>query len=63
MEDNRRIGSIDSTRAICMLWIIGVWHMQSYSNFSLGNDSLFCKLTPCVLGTFMFISGFFAGKN
>lgn len=26
----KRNDVLDSTRALCMLWIVGVWHLQEY---------------------------------
>ena len=57
-----RIYSLDCTRAICMLWIVALWHMESYLDITIK-----CYITDdiCsgVLAAFTFISGYFLGKK
>lgn len=56
----KRIASYDCTRALCMLWIVSLWHMQYYLDISIK-----CYITDdiClgVLASFTFISGLFLG--
>lgn len=59
-----RIGLFDIVRSLCVLEIVGFWHMLDYINCNntiirdYGNG-----LTCSVLACFTFISGFFLGKK
>ncbi len=56
----KRNVSMDISRAICMLWIVGVWHLQEYlvEKNSWNNPYTAC-ITVSVLSMFTFISGYF----
>ena len=30
MMTKERVPFLDTARALCMLWIVGIWHMQAY---------------------------------
>ena len=56
--------TFDIFRGLCMLWIVGVWHLSEYT--SLGGrpfGSIGSYITICVLSSFTFMSGFFLGKK
>ena len=60
---NMRIKYIDYTRALCMLWIVGFWHLGGVSDFQYSNKVtlLFPK---GILATFVYLSGHLsAGKR
>ena len=63
---NNRLIEFDFCRSICVLWIVGFWHLQYYlaPEFQLeGNTWEICRvLTNGVLATFTFLSGFFLKK-
>ena len=63
MENTKqRNVTFDIIRAVSILWIIGVWHMQEYF---LPIPSLKSSgwITYSALGAFTFMSGFFLGKK
>lgn len=54
----------DNTRAICMIWIVCIWHLGGYidlfpTEFYSGNASY---ITDSCLAAFSFLSGFFLSK-
>lgn len=60
----------DITRALCVIWIVGIWHMNEYMNVEckfFQDDSsikeVFSILTNGVLAAFTFISGYFMSKK
>lgn len=58
----RRIPFLDTARSLCMLWIVGIWHMVAYlSNKFEVQNSYTNYITIGVLATFTFLSGFFLG--
>ena len=57
---SEKIEYIDISRAICMIWIVGFWHMQEYINVNIRFLSVF---TDGSLFCFAFISGLFLGKK
>lgn len=63
---NKRNYQLDLARALCVLYIIGIWHFNGYLHESFhysGNTLVYLhKVTYIVLGTFTFLSGFFCGK-
>ena len=61
-KTNKRIKYIDYVRALCMIWIVGVWHLQQYANYDIVNH-ITEDITSGVLGAFIFISGYFLGKK
>lgn len=60
---NRDIG-IDLIRSICMLYIVGYWHLFNYTNpFSIYNNIITQIITRTALATLVLFSGFFAAKG
>lgn len=57
-----RIKFLDCSRALCMLWIVGIWHMQEYMGLNFQNP-ITKNVKAGVLATFTLISGYFIGKN
>ena len=56
-----RIYEFDVIRAICALWIIGIWHMPDYISYEFASKfttSYATQTTYCILSTFTFISGY-----
>jgi len=63
MTGKSRNITYDIARAISMLWIIGVWHLQEYfPKIELLHETG-KPITVSVLGVFTFMSGFFLGKK
>jgi surface polysaccharide O-acyltransferase-like enzyme len=64
--DNNRNHEIDLARTICILWVVGFYHLLSYfpSNYQLtGRLGTLCyDITICVLACFTFLSGYFLKK-
>ena len=59
-----RVHYLDTARALCMLWIIGVWHIGAYSSSSFVKSNIYTNpITVGVLATFTFISGKFLGAT
>lgn len=58
---NRRIKYLDNVRALCMIWIVGVWHMCDYCEVTISNVCT-QNITYGVLGAFTFISGMMMGR-
>lgn len=57
--------TFDIVRSLCILWIVGVWHLKDYLPFDGITDEtmrLGELVTTSVLGAFTFISGFFLKK-
>ena len=56
----------DLARSICVVWIVGFWHLLNYlpSEYQLSDNALpICKgITVSVLACFTFLSGFFLKK-
>jgi peptidoglycan/LPS O-acetylase OafA/YrhL len=60
---NRNIG-IDFLRGLSILYIVGFWHMFNYTTaFPEYNNILTYRFTLVILGTFVFISGYFVGMK
>lgn len=57
-----RLQFIDNSRALCMLWIVGFWHLSGYlsGNFNIAND-ITNGVTNGVLAAFTFFSAYFLG--
>ncbi|MBQ4536035.1 MAG: acyltransferase [Lachnospiraceae bacterium] len=62
MSEKKRIAYLDNVRAICMLYIVGFWHMQEYTEYGLYTP-VTQAITRGVLATFVFISAYLAGKK
>ena len=61
---NNRVNYFDNCRAICMLWIVGVWHLLDYGDHtSISGTAIGTSITTGVLAAFTFISGYFLGKS
>lgn len=59
-----RVYYLDTARALCMLWIIGVWHIGAYAEKVFLKSNIYTNpITVGVLATFTFISGKFLGKS
>lgn len=57
--DNDKSLSIDLLRAVCVLYIVGFWHLMDYTHgFVAYNNAATARLTVIVLGLFTFLSGF-----
>lgn len=55
--------TFDIARALCMLWIIGVWHIFVYIGHTEILNADIEVVTKSVLACFTFISGYFLGKK
>lgn len=55
-----RIRYLDKTRAICMIWIVAVWHLADYCDITIKNQ-ITSNITYGVLGAFTFLSGVMLG--
>ena len=53
----KRVMFLDASRAFCMLWIVGIWHVVNLDRFKPGIE----VITIGVLALFTFISGYFLG--
>lgn len=66
LNNNTRQVEFDLVRGICILYIIGIWHLNEYINpvyhFSGTILQILHKVTEIVLATFTFISGYFLSK-
>lgn len=59
-----RVYYLDTARALCMLWIIGIWHIGAYVEKVFLKSNIYTNpITVGVLATFTFISGKFLGKS
>ena len=62
MMTKKRVPYLDTARALCMFWIVGIWHMQTYLSNGIQIQNQYTNyITVSVLATFTFISGFFLG--
>ena len=63
IENKKHIYYFDTARALCMLWIVGFWHLSGIvENFpKIRSPYHNCLIVP-VLSTFTFISGFFLSR-
>lgn len=62
-SDNRSV-SLDLLRGVCVLYIVGFWHLFNYTNaFPQYCNLITSGITWLVLGSFTFLSGFFVGKK
>lgn len=61
----KRNESLDISRAICMLWIVGIWHLQEYFIIKNPWNNPYTKcITVSALSMFTFLSGYFlSGKT
>ena len=64
--DNNRFYQFDLCRVLCVIWIVGFWHLQYYVSESYRLQGVAyecCKIiTNCILACFTFLSGFFLSK-
>ena len=66
MTIKKRLEFVDCSRALCMLWIVGVWHMFGYLNNineAILSSTITSSITNGVLATFTFISAYFLGQK
>lgn len=66
--NKNRIVSMDIARGLCVVWIVGIWHMNQYlvpetKLFSDTNRLPFLMITNGVLALFTFLSGFFISQK
>lgn len=57
----KRIRMVDCSRAVCMLWLIGIWHMSEYLDNDIASFEIFKAITNGTMSSFVFISGYFLG--
>lgn len=55
--------TFDIARSLCIIWIIGVWHVFDYIEYNVEVKTIMQHGTNSVLACFTFISGFFLGKK
>ena len=58
---NRNIG-LDLLRGASILYIVGFWHMLNYTK-TINKIFISYRLTYIILGTFVFVSGYFIGQK
>jgi peptidoglycan/LPS O-acetylase OafA/YrhL len=64
MTTKERIVYLDTARALCMLWIVGVWHLtSSVEGFTPFTSPYMHCVIVTVLGTFTFISSYFMSEK
>lgn len=65
MEKKGRIADIDCVRAICMIWIVCIYHMRGYMGIEQSEHltNVYNNITTMALGSFTFISALFLGKR
>ena len=55
---------VDFLRAVCILYIVGYWHLMNYTNAMPGYVNWFTEgLTYVAMATFVFCSGFLLGRH
>lgn len=61
---SKRNPGIDCLRVLCVLYIVGFWHVAGYvSSSSLHVNVISRRVTCIILGTFVFVSGYFIGRK
>lgn len=60
--EKQRIEFLDTARAICMLYIVGFWHMQEYTEYDFYTPMTYA-LARGILSTFVFISAYLHGQK
>ena len=63
MGKSKRLVSVDCARALCMLFVIGVYHMKGSYLVNPGLTPLLQRLIVPVLAAFTGISGWFLGRK
>lgn len=64
IAESRRVGFFDCARALCMLYIVCVWHLYRNIQWNINLDTpLFNSITRGALAAFFFISAYFLGKR
>lgn len=61
--NKERNTTLDIVRALCIIWIVGIWHLQYYFPQIDGLNAIGTKITTCALSSFAFMSGLFLGKK
>ena len=59
----KRNVTFDIVRALCILWIVGFWHLKEYFPQYTLTNRIGEDVTYAVLATFSFMSGLFLGKK
>lgn len=63
ITSSRNLG-VEVLRVLCVVYIIGFWHLLNYTDAISGYNNLATStLTDIVLGTFVFLSGFFTSRK
>ena len=65
MTNKKRDITFDIARSLCILWIVGVWHLKDYVCLDGVSENIMSAgdfITTAVLGAFTFMSGFFLKK-
>ena len=63
MGKNKRLVSVDCARALCMLFVIGIYHMKGSYLVNPGLSPMLKGMIVPVLATFTAISAWFLGKK
>lgn len=63
MGKSKRLASVDCARALCMLFVIGVYHMKGSYLTNPGLTPMLTRIIVPVLATFTGISGWFLGRK
>jgi peptidoglycan/LPS O-acetylase OafA/YrhL len=60
----QRFHVLDYLRALCILYIVGFWHLLNYSRSDINYEfEATYQATVIVLGLFVMISGFLVGQK
>ena len=66
MNNKKRDITFDIARSLCILWIVGVWHLKDYVCLDGVSEDIMRAgdvITTAVLGAFTFMSGFFLKRH
>lgn len=66
MKNKKRDITFDIARSLCILWIVGVWHLKEYVCLDGVSENIMragVVIETAVLGTFTFMSGFFLKRH
>lgn len=63
----KRVSSLDNARALCVVWIVGFWHMIGYweplYKLPISYDNVCQIVTWTTLAAFTYFSGYFLGNK
>ena len=62
MKNKKRDITFDIARSLCILWIVGVWHLKDYVCLDGVSENIMRAgdvITTAALGAFTFMSGYF----